>query len=581
MGISHSFTQPFSSVWSPLLVYIGVFMVRKRYARLRRYRKIINVLVKYEFGYVVEQLGLLKYWTFGSRMLHKKSGIENKTVEERARMVLEELGPTYVKLGQILSTRYDLLPERFITEFAKLQDVVPPFPFSEAIAIIESELGKTIDELFASIESVPVAAASIGQVHRAVLKSGEDVVIKVQRPDITDTINTDLKMLNDIAVFAQKHIKEGVIYNFVDIVEEFSHVIHNELDYIKEGQNADKFHNNFIHVDSVYIPKVYWEYTTKRVLTLEYATGVKINDLKKLDKVGLDRKKVARNFATAYVKMLFDDGFFHGDPHPGNVFVMPNEVILFLDFGMAGSISKTMMSTMTNVMIATVKKDVEMLIDSLVEMGVVNTDEIDMMKFRTDTGELMDRYYSTSLRNVSPDILLKELIDLLMEHHGKVPSNIMLLSKTLMMEEEINTRLDPDYNLAEIAEPFVHDLFKKRSRPDHLLKDAAKIVLDYAGLLQKMPRKIDHVMARLEKGALKLEFEHKGLDMVVKELDTMSNRISFALIISAIIVGSSLILQTDMTPRIYDAPLLGIVGFIIAGIMGFGLVMSIIRSGKY
>ncbi len=556
-------------------------MVRKRFARLRRYRKIINVLVKYEFGYVVEHLGLSRYWAFGGRLLHKKPGIENKTVEERARMVLEELGPTYVKLGQILSTRYDILPESFITEFAKLQDVVPPFPYLEAKAIIESELGKPIDELFASIELVPVAAASIGQVQRAVLKSGEDVVIKVQRPDITDTIDTDLKMLRDIAVFAQKHIKEGMIYNFVDIVEEFSHVLHNELDYVKEGQNADKFYHNFINEDSVYIPKVYWEYTTKRVLTLEYAIGVKINDLERLERVGLDRKKVARNFSTAYVKMLFEDGFFHGDPHPGNVFVMPNEVILFLDFGMAGSISKTMMATMTNVMIATVKKDVEMLIDSLVEMQVVDPDAIDMMKFRSELSELVERYYSTSLRNVSPDILLKELIDLLMEHHGKVPSNIMLLSKTLMMEEEINTRLDPDYNLAEVAEPFVHDLFKKRSRPEHLLKDAAKIVVEYAGLIQKMPRKIDHVMSRLEKGALKLEFEHRGLDMVVKELDTMSNRISFALIISAIIVGSSLILQTDMTPRISGAPVLGIVGFVIAGVMGFGLVMSIIRSGKY
>ncbi len=560
---------------------VGVFMVKKRYARLKRYRKIINVLVKYEFGYVVEHLGLSRYWAFGGRLLHKKSGIENKTVEERARMVLEELGPTYVKLGQILSTRYDLLPESFIEEFAKLQDVVPPFPFLEAKAIIESELGKPIDELFESIDLVPMAAASIGQVQKAVLLSGEEVIVKVQRPNIIETIDTDLRMLKDIAIFAQKHIKEGRIYNFVDIVEEFSHVIHNELDYIKEGQNADKFHRNFIGVDSVYIPKVYWEYTTKHVLTLEYATGVKINNIEKLERMGLDRKKVARNFSTAYVKMLFEDGFFHGDPHPGNVFVMPDEVILFLDFGMVGTISKSMMESMTNIMIATVKKDIEVLIDSLVEMGVVNPDDIDMIKFRAELAELVESYYTVSLKNVSPDVLLMELIDLLMEHHGKVPSNIMLLSKTLMMEEEVNTRLDPDYNLAEVAEPFVHDLFRKRSRPDHILKDAAKTALEFAGLLRKLPRKVDRVMGRLEKGSLRLEFEHKGLDMVVGELDTMSNRISFALIISAIIVGSSLILQTDMTPQVYDAPVLGILGFIVAGVMGFGLVLSIIRSGKF
>lgn len=556
-------------------------MVKKRYSRLKRYRKIINVLLKYEFGYVAQQLGLPRLHLFKGSLFKKRTSIEGKTVEERARMVLEELGPTYVKLGQILSTRYDLLPESFIREFSKLQDVVPPFPFSEAKKIIESELKKPIGELFEFIDPTPVAAASIGQVHRAVLKNGDIVVVKVQRPDITDIINTDLRMLMDIAMFAQKHIKEKMIYNFVDIVEEFSHVIHNELDYVKEGQNADKFHDNFIDVDTVYIPKVYWEYTTKHVLTLEYAIGIKINDLEKLESEGLDRKKVARNFSTAYVKMLFEDGFFHGDPHPGNVFVLPGEVILFLDFGMAGSISRSMMASMTNIMIATVKKDVEVLVDSLVELGVVNTDELDMVKFRSELGELVEHYYATSLRNVSPDVLLKELIDLLMEHHGKVPSNIMLLSKTLMMEEEINTRLDPDYNLAEIAEPFVHDLFKKRSNPKYILKDVVKTVADYAGLIQKLPRKIDHVMTRLEKGALKLEFEHRGLDMVVKELDTMSNRISFALIISAIIVGSSLILQTDMTPHISGVPLMGILGFIIAGIMGFGLVISIIRSGKY
>lgn len=559
---------------------VGVFMVRKRYARLRRYRKIINVLVKYEFGYVVEHLGLSRYWALGSKLLHKKPGIENKTVEERARMVLEELGPTYVKLGQILSTRYDLLPESFINEFAKLQDVVPPFPFPEAKAIIESELGKPIDELFESIDLVPVAAASIGQVQKAVLKSGEEVIVKVQRPNIIETIDTDLRMLKDIAIFTQKHVKEGKIYNFVDIVDEFSHVIHNELDYIKEGQNADKFHRNFIGVDSVYIPKVYWQHTTKHVLTLEYAIGIKINNIERIERVGLDCKKVARNFSTAYVKMLFEDGFFHGDPHPGNVFVMPDEVILFLDFGMVGTISKSMMESMTNIMIATVKKDIEVLIDSLVEMGVVDPDDIDMLKFRAELAELVESYYTVSLKNVNPDVLLKELIDLLMEHHGKVPSNIMLLSKTLMMEEEINTRLDPDYNLAEVAEPFVHDLFRKRSRPDQILKDAAKTALEFAGLLRKLPRKVDRAMGRLEKGTLRLEFEHKGLDMVVGELDTMSNRISFALIISAIIVGSSLILQTDMTPQIYDAPVLGVLGFIVAGVMGFGLVLSIIRSGK-
>ncbi|MCK5660659.1 MAG: AarF/ABC1/UbiB kinase family protein, partial [Methanosarcinales archaeon] len=316
------------------------------------------------------------------------------------------------------------------------------------------------------------------------------------------------------------------------------------------------------------------------VLTLEYAIGVKINNIERIERVGLDCKKVARNFSTAYVKMLFEDGFFHGDPHPGNVFVMPDEVILFLDFGMVGTISKSMMESMTNIMIATVKKDIEVLIDSLVEMGVVDPDDIDMLKFRAELAELVESYYTVSLKNVSPDVLLKELIDLLMEHHGKVPSNIMLLSKTLMMEEEINTRLDPDYNLAEVAEPFVHDLFRKRSRPDQILKDAAKTGLEFAALLRKLPRKVDRAMGRLEKGSLKLEFEHKGLDMVVGELDTMSNRISFALIISAIIVGSSLILQTDMTPQIYDAPILGILGFIVAGVMGFGLVLSIIRSGK-
>jgi len=499
----------------------------------------------------------------------------------RLRLALEELGPTFIKFGQILSTRHDLVPKEYIEELEKLQDNVPPFEFSEAKNVIEREFEEKIEDIFRTFNPEQIAAASIGQVYRATLYQGEEVAVKVMRPGIETIIETDIAILMGMARFAEKHLRESKFYNPVGFVDEFSRIIRHEIDYTHEAQNAERFYSNFQGSDTVKIPRMYWEYSTKHVICQEFSEGIRISDLKKLEAAGLDKKKISTDLANAYLKMIFEDGFYHADPHPGNIFVSPEGKIIFLDFGMAGHIDPALRESLTNLIISIQFNDIDVLIEALSELGLIKDAGSEKPILKIKLEELLNKYYSLSSKFIDPTAFLRDLIEIFAGTKGKIPTNLMLLSKTLVIRDEISRKLDPDHNFGEMTRPYVKQMIEERTKASHIIKSAKRTVMDLVNLMKNFPRKINHLLTKAEKGTLKLELEHVGLDGLVEEMDIMSNRLSFSMIIAALIVGSSLIIQTRMSPSLFGVPLLGIIGFFIAGFLGIGLLISIIRSGKW
>lgn len=541
-------------------------------------------MIKHGFGYLVDRFGLRPFRSFREKLFGPKPLKEQILISseaQRLRLALEELGPTFIKFGQILSTRHDLVPEEYIKELEKLQDRVPPFEFLEAKNVIEREFGKKIEDIFLTFDPEHIAAASIGQVYRAALFQGEEVVVKVMRPGVEDIIDTDLAILMSMARFAQRHIKESKFFNPVGFVDEFSRIIRQEIDYTHEAQNADRFHSNFEGSPTVKIPKMHWEYSTKHVLCQEFSDGIKITDIEKINAAGLDKKKISSDLANAYLKMIFEDGFYHADPHPGNILVSKEGQIIFLDFGMAGHIDPSLRENLTNLIVAIQLDDIDVLIEALSDLGLISNEGSESLGLRTKLEELLNKYYSLSSKFIDPTAFLFDIIDIFSRTRGKIPTNLMLLSKTLVIRDEISRKLDPDHNFGEMTRPYVKKMLEDRTRPSNIIKSAEKTAMDFINLMKKFPRRVNHLLTKAEKGTLKLELEHLGLDNLVEQMDIMSNRLSFSMIIAALIIGSSLIIQTRMSPSMFEVPLLGIIGFFIAGFLGIGLLISIIRSGKW
>lgn len=551
--------------------------------QIHRYRTLTTVAIKYGFGYLVDRFNLHPVRSLKDRIAGERRVHPELSDPERLRLMLEELGPTYIKFGQILSTRYDILPKEYITELEKLQDTVPPFGYGEVCGIISEEFGKPIDDIFASFSHQPLATASLGQVHRATLHSGEKVSVKVQRPGVRNVIDADLRILRDLARFADQHIEEARAFNPVGFIDEFERIIHAELDYANEAQNADEFRENFSDDATIHIPRVYWDYTRWQVLTMEFIDGIKISNLEEIENAGMDRKILSRNFATSFLKQIFLHGAFHGDPHPGNVLAMKgsDNVVAFIDFGMIGHIDRATRDDLVDFFIALSDDDPDTVIDVLAHAGVINYDEIDLQQFRFEISNMINKYYGKSLRYVNTGVMMREMIDMVLKHHGNVPSSLVLLSKALMIEEEVCSQLDPDYNLKDLAKPFIRNLALKRMHPARIIREWLRMLPGFGRLVRGLPHRIDQILLRAERGTLRLEFEHHGLDHLVSELDLMSKRISSSMILSALILASALIIQSGMKPFVCGVPVLGFIGFVMSGIIGVWLVYSMLRRGRF
>lgn len=551
--------------------------LQKRYKHFHRYREITQTLTKHGFGFLIRQLGLSEF--LRGRRPGVKNELDRKYNAESIRLVLEELGTTFIKLGQILSTRPDLIPEEITKELTKLQDQVPPFSFLEVRKQIENELGSALEDLFKSFEAQPLAAASIGQVHRAEMLDGKKVVVKVQRPGIEENIRIDLEIMLDIARLIEKHTDWSQFYNFTEAVLEFEDILLNEMDYLVEGQNIDVFQKNFKDVEDVCIPKVHWDYTTRRILTMEYIEGIKLDDVHALSEQGIDTVKVANVLSKAVFKQILYDGFFHGDPHPGNILVIDNNRIALLDFGIIGMIDDEMKEKFGDLLISQVNKNTEAVMRTFMNLGITPPN-INRRELRQDIERMRYKYYDRPLSKIKLGDTMKEFMDLAFKYRILLPAEFTLMGKTFMILEGQITRLAPEISLMEIAEPFGRELVKERWSFGYLRKTLSKNVHDYGQIFSAFPKQIADLLDLLERGQFKATLEHEYNEKMLNRLNHMVNRLAFSIVLASLIVGLSFLIQITEQSIIWKLPIAEI-GFIVAGAMGFWLLISIIRSGRF
>ena len=544
---------------------------------IKRYRTILGVLVKYGFGHFVAQLKIDSSTDrFSGR---KERGLERLSQPQRLRMAMEELGPTFIKLGQLLSTRPDVLPRPYIDEFRKLQDEVPALPGEDIKRQLQRELDRPLEEICVEFHIEPLAAASIAQVHRGRLRGGEEVVFKVRRPGIARTIETDIDIMMGLARLIEQHIPTFALYDPVGVVREFRRTIRREMDFNREGHTIERFAANFADDKTMHVPKVYWEHSSETVLTMEYVDGIKISDFKELTARGFDLKEIARRGATAFLKQVLDHGVFHGDPHPGNIFVLPDHVICMLDYGMVGRLSPELKQQLIDLLEALLQRDVERIISQLLYSGEL-TDEADLKSLRRDLHEFIEDYYDILLQDLRVGRLLTDFIEILTQHHIRFPADFMLLAKALIAMEGLGRQLDPNFNMISYMRPFIEQLVRERYSPASLSREGLRVAQAYSSLIRNLPRDLKEFINRLNRNQFKVDLEHRGLDRLVTDLDRSSNRISFAVVIGSLIVGSSLIMQTNKGPMMFGFPVLGFLGYSVAGLLGLWLAVGILRSGR-
>jgi ubiquinone biosynthesis protein len=563
---------------------MDILNIDRTYRNIKRYRQIIGVFINYGFGGIIEQLNIDYYLALGKNIITFNRSGRKKLIRysnaQRFRMALEELGPTFIKLGQLISTRHDFIPPAVINELKKLQDNVPSFAYEEVVTVIESSIDARIHEVFPEFIVEPVAAASIAQVHKARLVSGEQVAVKVQRPGIAATIETDIDIMMNLARLVGRHIQELQIYDPVGVVKEFAKTIRKELDFQIEGHHVDRFAVNFKDDPSVFIPSIYWAASNREVLTMDWVEGIKIDNVDVLIEAGLAPKIIAENGATLILRQVLEFGIFHGDPHPGNLLVLPGNVIVPLDFGIVGHLDEELKQLVLDLVMAIISRDIRQLTSILSTVGVIDEDQINMRELQADLYDFVDRYYGIPLHQLEVATLIKDFIVITSQHHIRFLPDMMLLVKALVTIEGVGRTLDPDFDLISHATPFVKELLAKRMSPKYLSKIAWRQLLELQNLLKMLPRETQEIIKKLSKGKLKIEFEHVGLDPLGKNLDRITNRLSFSLIVSAIIVASSLIMQTNTGYMFMGYPVLGIIGYLVAGGLGSWLAIAILRSGR-
>lgn len=554
-------------------------LIRPRY--IRRYRQVVEILADYGFGAFLAQMGMSDRLNIPRWWRRRKDITDgDMTNARRLRLAIEDLGPTFIKFGQILSTRSDILPLEYIEELSRLQDEVAPVSWDEARQVIEAELGAPVEELFAQVDTEPIASASLAQVHVAHLISGEEVVVKIQRPNINKTVNLDLDIIYDLAQQAQQRTSFGTRYEVADLTEEFATALRTEMDFRREAWNADRFRQNFVDERHMYVPKIFWEYTTNRLLVMERIRGIKINDLEGLEAAGYDRQRISANAADFVLKEVLIDGFFHADPHPGNLLILPGEVIGVLDFGTVGRLDDRDRANLARLFIAAVQMDVEAVVDQLQRMGVVDY-RVDRAGLYRDLRRIIMRYYGLPIYEISAQEVVKMIQPIIYEYKLRIPPDYYLLIKTTVIMQGVGLALDPDFDIFEAAQPYIGKLFRRMWLPSSWGPGVLRMALDWKDFATVLPRKTTQILDQVERGQLTVQAELPQLDPIINTIDRLINRIIFSVLVAALLVALALLLpRLDYTWPWGLLTWIILIGFFVLVFLAFRLAWSVLRSGR-
>jgi len=546
---------------------------------LARSRQILTVLVRHGLGWL-----LARAEEKGSQP--SKPGtvgfLRHATPRQAKEFVsaLVELGPTFIKLGQALSARADLLPPEYIDELSKLQDTIPPMPFDRMRQVLVNELGDEPENLYAWLDPTPVASASIGQVYNARLKNGQEVVIKIVRPGSLDTFQRDLEIMFDIIDWASHNTALGQMYDLYALFDEFSYTVRNEFDYLREGRNADTFRQNFYGDPRVYIPKVYWELTTRQVLTMERVSGLKINDLEGLDRARINRRVVAENLMHFALRQIFEFGFYHADPHAGNFFVQSDASLSVMDFGMVGRLTSQTKRTFLGIAVAIQRANTDVLVDELMAAGIY-THSVDRRVLVRDLDRLFERFSGGAISDLTGAEVLREIMDMALRHNLQLPSELVAMTRAVTIAEGTGMMLHPGFQLFEFASPYVQTFWAEQRSPKEILPRVGQTAMDSLELGLELPRRMSRLLELIERGQIEVNLNMKVLHGLLSEFQKMTNRMALSMLLAAIIIALALVLVV-YHPDEWQAMGEFIFGFAFLSSLAFGawLVWSIIRSSR-
>ena len=547
---------------------------------LGRVHDIASVLIRYGFGSFVRSLGMGKALERAGRVLHWQQVEDYVKLDtpQRIRRVLEDLGPTFIKLGQILATRVDLFPPQYIAEFEKLQDQAPPVSFEDLLPQLEDDLGGSIDEFFMEVERQPLAAASIAQVHKAILKDGTPVILKIRRPGLRKIIEADLRLLQRIVDIAESESSEIRRFHPKEILRQFNQSLRRELDLAGECRNAERVATNLADDPNIRIPGVYWQWTGERLNVQEYIQGIQGRDLAALEKEGLDRKLLADRGTRAVIQMIMEDGFFHADPHPGNVFYLPDNKLAFIDFGMVGRLTEERREQVVSLLYGMINHLPTKVAEILEDWSDnIYTDE---QVLTVDIEAFVDQYSSLALKDLSLTAMMSDLMALLRDHKLMLPADLALLIKAYITLDGLGRHLNPDFNTLVFAAPYIQKIMMERYKPEAIAKRGWRNLISVSDLLSSLPKDLRKLLRASRKGAIQVDITVRRLDHYVNNIDNAISRLTMGIVTAALIIGSSIIMTVTGGPELFGLPAFGFLGYMFATIGGVWLLLSIWKSGQ-
>ncbi|MBO3117679.1 hypothetical protein J4050_13060 [Winogradskyella sp. DF17] len=563
-----------------------VASIKRKYKSVSRYNEILKVLIKYGFEDLVQHLEERKKYTFIKNLIPKRSRVQAMefTKWEKMRLVCEELGPTFVKFGQILSNRPDLIPFELVLEFEKLQDNVPPMPDDKVKEVVVSELKKDIDELFAWFDPKPFASASMAQVHKVTLHTGKRVALKIQRPGIKEVILEDIKVMYTIAEILENRIPSLKSFDPVGLVKNFETSILKELDFINESINIQRFYNNLKADDSqeqyARAPRVYQNFTTEKILAMEFMAGIKIDRLKKLQDKGIDTKVVARRLSISFFKQIFEYGFFHADPHPGNLLVLPNKHIGYLDFGMMGTILPRDIKIFGQLFSSITKRDVKQIINAIQQLSDATVIK-DIRGLEFDVNEFVEKYYVRDVHDNEMSTVLLELKDIIVAHGLKVPTYFYLFARALVTLEGVLEKLDPQLDQFEMVRPYLSKSITRNYSPVVMGKKVFNSIFELTDYMEEFPRDLKNAIRKINKGQIEVDLTHKGIDPIIHTFKRLTTHLVSAFIMVALIIGSSLFIISEIPPLWNEISVIGLLGIALTVVLGFGMLRDIRKKDYY